>query len=99
MSKPPQGHEEAIRRAALPEVMFSEDIALALCLRVDQAEEGARAGRFGPEIYVDGRVAVLREDFLQTLTQRAAVRGRAGKEVMAARPRPTPPGPGGGPAR
>lgn len=85
-----QGHEEAVRRAALPEVMFAEDLALALRLRVEQATEGAQAGRFGPEIYVDGRVAVLREDFIETLTLRASVRERVGKEVLAARPRPMP---------
>lgn len=78
--------EPYIRRAALPEVMFAADIALALDVPDWQAEDAARAGLCGPYFTVDGRPAVLRQDFLDTLTLRAATDR---KEVFP-HPRPTP---------
>jgi hypothetical protein len=75
-------HDEAVRRAALPEVMFSPDIALAVQLQLEVVEAQAPCGHFGPCFYVDGRVAVLRDDFLETMTLRASRVDRAQKEVL-----------------
>ncbi len=74
--------QSSIRRAALPEVMFASDLALALDLTFDVAQKRARLGHFGPHFFVDGRVAVLRQDFLEFLTLRAAGVDAGDKEVM-----------------
>lgn len=75
-------HDVAVRRAALPEVMFASDLALALGLPEPAADAAARHGRFGPQFFVQGRVAVLRQDFLEFLTLRAAAGTPREKEVM-----------------
>jgi len=76
--------DSGVRRAALPEVMFASDIALALGLAQTLADQAARQGLFGPEFYVGGRVAVLREDFLEFLTLRASRRDLESKELLPA---------------
>ena len=61
-----------LRRAALPEILLSEDVAAALALRTRSA--AARlisSGRLGPPIRIGRRVAVEREDFLDALRARA----------------------------
>jgi hypothetical protein len=75
-------HIETVRRAALPEVMFCPDIAVAVQLPVERIEDQAPSGYFGPCFYVDGRLAVLRDDFLETMTLRASRSDRAQKEVL-----------------
>jgi hypothetical protein len=75
-------HDQAVRRAALPELLFAPDLALATDLAEDEADRAARAGRFGPQLFIKGRVAILRKDFLQFLTLRAAARGPSEKELL-----------------
>lgn len=82
MATPSTPGDAVVRRAALPEVLFAPDLAIVLCLSEPDADAGARAGRFGPEIYVGGRVAVLRQDFLEFLSLRASRRTVAEKEVL-----------------
>jgi hypothetical protein len=48
----------------------------------DEAERAARTGHFGPQLYLKGRVAVLRQDFLQYLAQHANARDAAKKELL-----------------
>lgn len=62
----------AFRRAALPEILFAEDLGLALGIPTDDAEAMARTGRLGPAFMVRGRPAVLREHFLEALANRGA---------------------------
>lgn len=75
-------HHDSVRRAALPEVLFAGDLALALEMPERAADAAARAGRFGPFLFVQGRVAVLRQDFLEFLTLRAAARDASRKELL-----------------
>lgn len=69
--KPNNPHAETIRRAALPELLFKPDLALATQLPEETAEAYAVEGRFGPCLYIGGRVAVLRDHFLESLRARA----------------------------
>jgi len=73
---------ETVRRAALPEVMFAADLALALGLSELEAEAAARRGMLGPPFFVRGRVALLREDFLELLVLRASRQDRKSKELL-----------------
>jgi hypothetical protein len=74
-------HIETIRRAALPVVLFADDLALATQLTSAEADHAARAGRFGPHFLVKGAVAVLRSDFLISLRAHGATADLARKEV------------------
>ena len=85
---PNPDHDAVMRRAALPEVMFAPDIALAVQIPIPVVEAQAPGGSFGPCFYVQGRVAVLREDFLETMTLRASREERAQKEVLPPWSRP-----------
>lgn len=82
--------QDVLRRHALPEVLFAPDIAIVLELPEPIAEEGARAGRFGHEFYVQGRVAVLRQDLLDALAARGEAADAHGKEILGARLRAIP---------
>lgn len=64
-------YRDTLRRAALPELMFAPDLALAAQLPEETAEAYAVSGRFGPCLYVQGRVAVLKDHFLEALRARA----------------------------
>jgi hypothetical protein len=75
-------HDQAVRRAALPELLFAPDLALATDLPEDEADRAARGGRFGPQLYIKGKVAVLRKDFIATMTLRASRRDASDKEVL-----------------
>lgn len=77
-------HDTTVRRAALPQIMFPADISLVLELTEEEATFAAGQGLLGPQIFVKGRPAVLREDFLEFLTLRAASKKRADKEVLRA---------------
>lgn len=68
-------------RAALPEVMFVPDIALALRCGPSTARTALRAGACGPTIRLGRRIAVLRESFLDALRDRA----RPGSPLRALR--------------
>ena len=54
-------------RAALPEVMFEDDVGIALRMPPHMARDAMRAGLCGPHIVLGTRLAVLRESFLQSL--------------------------------
>ncbi|MCC7173442.1 MAG: hypothetical protein IT459_23560 [Planctomycetes bacterium] len=73
---------ESFRRAALPEVMFAVDAALALQVPAPIAAINMVSGAFGPAFTVDGRPAVLREEFLAALARRASVRTESREEVI-----------------
>ena len=72
-------HADAVRRAALPEVLFEEDLALALQTTEDEAREAVLRGECGPFVRIDHRLAVLRESFLDALRARACDPGRGGR--------------------
>ena len=63
-------HRDAVTRAALPEVMFIPDVALALRAGEDAARRAVLRGDCGPYIRVGRRLAVLRESFLQAMVDR-----------------------------
>ena len=64
-------YESTVRRAALPEVLFAPDIALALGIPEADAERCVAEGRLGPSFLIGGRPAVLRDSFLKHLAQEA----------------------------
>ena len=66
MSKHPDT-SELHARALLPEVMFPEDVAVALNVARSSAIDLMRLGRLGVVFDVSGRPAVLRQDFLAAL--------------------------------
>lgn len=70
-TKPADPYAKTVRRAALPEVMLPEDLAEALGIAPDQAEEAARKGRIGPCFLLGGRPAILRDAFLGHLARTA----------------------------
>jgi hypothetical protein len=67
------------RRAALPELMFEDDVALALQLDSDAAEQAMLRGECGPVLVLGDRPAVLRSSFLSALASRQVP--RLGQEV------------------
>jgi hypothetical protein len=68
-------HENAVARAALPELMFIPDVAVALCVGKPAARRLVLRGDCGPYIRVGRRLAVLRESFLQALESRQELPG------------------------
>ena len=60
-------HTLTVRRAALPEVMFTPDVALALRSSPKTARQHIREGLCGPHFRVGRRLGVLRETFLSSL--------------------------------
>lgn len=63
-------YDRAVRRAALPEVMFVEDVAIALLVQPDAARRAVLRGDCGPYFRLGRRMAVLRESFLAALAKR-----------------------------
>ncbi len=59
-----------VRRAALPEVLFLPDLAVALGLHPKVAHELLLAGELGPYVDIAGRPAVRRVAFLEALAER-----------------------------
>ena len=77
MSKP---YDNLVRRAALPEVLFTSDVALALESPAEEAETALLSGRLGRHFTVAGRPAILRDEFLRSLGRqegREVLRGEA----------------------
>ncbi len=74
-------YDAAVRRAALPEILFSADVALALDISQVKAELALRNEACGPHFLVCGRPAILRTKFLAALSSRSAQAGRR-KEVV-----------------
>jgi hypothetical protein len=64
-------HLNTVRRAALPEVLFTPDIAFALDIPEYKAAAAVREGSFGPHFLVDAQPAVLRKDFIDALSRRS----------------------------
>jgi hypothetical protein len=54
-----------LRRAALPELMFTDDIALAMKMKVAAARQAVLQGRYGPYSRDGRRLVVRREAFLE----------------------------------
>lgn len=71
-----------IARATPPEILFRDDLGALLHIPPSEAEMQARSGRFGPAFYVHGRVAVLREDLVSALRQRAGAPEAGDREVL-----------------
>ena len=61
-------HADTVRRAALPEVMFVPDVALALQVSFPTARLCIRRGDCGPHFRIGRKLAVLRESFLDALS-------------------------------
>lgn len=59
-----------VRRAALPEILFIPDLALALQVSPPTARQAVVRGDCGPYFRVGRRLAVLRESFLAALAAR-----------------------------
>lgn len=68
----------AVRRASMPEVLYVDDIAVALLLDLSEAERLLRAGELGPMVLIDGRPAILREALLSHLRRASAMPGLPG---------------------
>ena len=63
-------HGDAVRRAALPEVLFVPDLALALGVSASAARKAILRGACGPYLRLGRRLAVLRESFMAALEAR-----------------------------
>ncbi len=77
-------HENTVqvRRSLLPEVLYADDIAVALDLTRESVDGHLEAGAFGPILRVANRPAVLREDFLEVLGACALARDGSSREVL-----------------
>lgn len=71
-----------LARATPPEILFRDDLSALFDIPAAEAEMQARSGRFGPAFYVHGRVAVLREDLVSALRQRAGAPEAGDREVL-----------------
>ena len=69
--------DRALARAALPEILFADDLAIALNINEAKATADLAEGLLGPTITVHGRQAVLRQHFMETLNLRAVLAQRA----------------------
>jgi len=69
-------HDLAVRRACLPEVMFEDDVSVALRVPRDAAREAILRGDCGAFFWIVGRIAVRREAFLASLEAREGEPGR-----------------------
>ena len=67
-TQPP--HAETVRRAALPEILFIPDIALALLASESTARRAVLRGDCGPYLRIGRRLAVRRDSFLEALETR-----------------------------
>ena len=63
-------HADAVRRAALPEILFLPDLALALGMTPSAARRALLRGDCGPYFRVGRRYAVRRAAFLAALEAR-----------------------------
>lgn len=75
-------YRSLLARSAPAEVLFTEDLANLLQLDEVEAEEQARVGTFGPTFLVGGRIAVLRDDLLNTLRLRSGAGAVPEREVL-----------------
>jgi len=63
----------AVRRAALPQVMFPDDVGVVLQIDAEDARLAMLRGECGPFLQWGAHVAVLREAFLASLSERQVV--------------------------
>ena len=63
-------HSDIVRRAALPEILFILDLALALQLSEEATKHALLRGECGPYFRVGGQLAVLRDSLLDALAAR-----------------------------
>lgn len=61
---------EEVARACLPEILLVRDVAVALQLTPSGARQAIRRGDCGPYTRIGRRLAVLRESFLLSITDR-----------------------------
>jgi len=59
-----------VRRGLLPEILFHDDVGLALRISPAEAELAMLRGECGPLLVLGDRVAVLRTTFLEALSAR-----------------------------
>lgn len=69
---PTSAHDRTVRRACLPEILFPDDLALALAVSAEEADAMARQSRLGAYVLVRGRPAVLKSEFLKAVARRAS---------------------------
>lgn len=63
-------YSQLVHRAALPEVMFVADVAVALQLSPSSVRRAVLRGECGPYFRVGRRLGVRRESFLNALARR-----------------------------
>jgi hypothetical protein len=63
-------YRDLVRRAALPEILLTSDVALVLDLSLSGARKAIVRGDFGPYLRLCRRLAVRRESFLEALRGR-----------------------------
>lgn len=79
-SKKSAGHDPAVVRACLPEVMFIPDVRLALGgVSESSARRAILGGDCGPYLRIGRRLAVRRESFLAALAAREIRPGDSGE--------------------
>lgn len=83
LPKPPAAANQ-LRRAALPEIMFAADIAVALQIGERDAAERISSGELGPHLEFDSRPALLLRTFLEQLkSQQVTARSGPGPVLKA----------------
>ncbi len=70
-------HAVTVRRSCLPEVLFVEDMAIALVMTPSGARKVMRRGDCGPLLRIGRRLAVTREAFLRAMEARSGAPGDA----------------------
>ncbi len=61
------GYTDEVRRAALPEIMFSDDVAMALRVTCEEGADLLAGDQCGRAFMVFDRIAVLRTAFLDAI--------------------------------
>jgi len=75
---------QTLRRAALPEILFDEDVSLALQIEQPEAHRRISSGELGPFLDLDGRPALLLKTFLEQLkSQQVTARSGPGPVLKA----------------
>jgi hypothetical protein len=80
-------HGDAVRRAALPEVLLSPDIALLMGgVAASTARRAVLRGEFGPYLRIGRRLALRRESVLEALAAREVHPVRPGASFGGTQP-------------
>ena len=83
---PPAPAAQTLRRAALPEILFDQDVALALQVEEREAHRRISSGELGPYLELDGRPALLLKTFLEQLNSQQVI-PRGGPSPILEAPR------------